>query len=627
MHGQDFFGLTFVLLAASLVAVPLAKKLGLGSVLGYLVAGIAVGPFVLNLVGAEGEHIMHFAEFGVVLMLFLIGLELDPQKLWRLRRGILGLGGAQVLVTAVLIAAAAMLAGTAWRPAVAAGLALALSSTAIVLQTLSEKGWLRLDAGQNAFSVLLFQDVAVIPILALLPLLIDPALKEAVVAAETPLSELPSWSKPLAVVAAMSLVVVLGRFLVSPVLRIIARTRLHELSLAAALVLVVGIALLMDRVGLSPALGTFLAGVVLAGSEYRHELEANIEPFKGLLLGVFFVAVGASLDLDLVAGSPLTVGGMLLVLVGVKLLVLAILGRVFGLRRDQNLMFTLCLAQGGEFAFVLLSFAVQQRVMAAADAALLIVTVTLSMALTPLLLLFYERVLQPRVGTHRTDDRPSDTVESHADVIIVGFGHFGSALGRLLRTAGHCPTVLDHDSDRVELLRKLGLTVYFGDATRVEVLRAAGAEQAGILVLALDNPEAQLHLVRLAQEHFPQATIVARAGGWVHAHELMEAGVDHVFRESLDSAMRMGAETLRLLGLRGNRAYRLSRQFRRRDEAMLRDLLAHRHDQEYLSRAREHIQDLESLMQAEQTDDLNADAGWDPGPLRRAARQDGEKPD
>ena len=499
-----------------------------------------------------------------------------------------------------------MLAGLDWRPAAAAGLALALSSTAIVLQTLSEKNWLRTDAGQNAFSVLLFQDVAVIPILALMPLLADPSLHAAAGAdahGAGPLAGLPAWMQPVVVVIAMSLVVLVGRFVTSPVLRIIARTRLHELTLAAALVLVIGIALLMARVGLSPALGTFLAGVVLAGSEYRHELEANIEPAKGLLLGVFFVAVGASLDLGLLADEPLMIGATVAVLILVKLLVLAVLGRIFGLRRDQNLLFTLCLAQGGEFAFVLLSFAVQQGVLPTGDASQLIVAVTLSMAFTPLLLLFYERVLQPRVGTCRAETRPADAVESQDDVIIVGFGHFGATLGRLLRTAGHTPTVLDNDSDRVDTLRKLGLTVYFGDATRVDVLRAAGAETARLLVLALDRPEAQLEIVRLAKKHFPQAVIVARAKGWIGAHELMEAGVEHVFRETLDSSLRMGAETLRLLGLRGFHAHRLARGFRRRDEAMLRELLDHRQDQgAFLTRARERIHDLEQLMKAEVAD-------------------------
>jgi len=599
VHGQDFFRLTFVLLAASLVTVPLAKRLGLGSVLGYLIAGVIIGPFLLNLVGDKDQDVMHFAEFGVVLMLFLIGLELDPTKLWRMRRPILGLGGLQVVITTLLLGAIAMAAGWGWRPATAVGLALALSSTAIVLQTLAEKGWFATDGGQNAFSVLLFQDVAVIPILALMPLLADPALPAT--ADHSAFGNLPVWLQPVSVVAAMILVVVLGRFLVNPVLRVIARTRLHELSIAAALVLVIGIALLMDRVGLSPALGTFLAGVVLAGSEYRHELEANIGPVKGLLLGVFVVAVGAGLDLGLVIDTPARIAVLVAVLVTVKLVVLAILGRVFGLGRDQNLLFTLSLAQGGEFAFVLLSFAVQKSVLPAADIAPLIVAVTLSMALTPLLLLFYERVLQPRVGTSQKVERESDVVESHADVIIVGFGHFGSTLGRLLRTAGHCPTVLENDSDRVEALRKMGLTVYFGDATRVGVLRAAGAETARLLILALDNPEAQLRIVHLAQEHFPRAVVVARARDWIHAHELMEAGVEHIYRENLDSALRMGAETLRLLGLRGYQAHRLARGFRRHDEAMLRELLDHRHDHgEYLTQAREKIHDLEQLMRAEQ---------------------------
>jgi Kef-type K+ transport system membrane component KefB/voltage-gated potassium channel Kch len=649
VHGGDVFGLAFVLLLAAVVAVPVAKRLGLGSVLGYLVAGVIVGPWVLGLVGEEGEDILHFAEFGVVLMLFLIGLELQPAKLWRLRRSIFGLGGLQVLLTTLLLLAVGLLLGWSWRPALAASLALSLSSTAIVLQTMQEKGWLPTNAGQSGFSVLLFQDVAVIPILAALPLLADPELAgrlaaeaggHAAAAADAaghagetaagashagdhggghatgPLEGLAPGLQTAAVLGAMALVVALGRYVVSPVLRVIARTRLPELSLAAALVLVIGIALLMARVGLSPALGTFVAGVVLAGSPYRHELEANIEPFKGLLLGVFFIAVGSSLNLGLVIDHPADVVLGVVVLVAIKLVVLAVLGHAFGLRRDQNLLFTLALAQGGEFAFVLLSFAVQQGAVPAAPAGALVVTVTLSMALTPLLLLLYEKVLQPRVGTCREPRREADAPEP-GEVIVVGFGHFGSTLGRLLRTGGIEPTVLENDSDRVEVLRQLGLPVYYGDATRADLLRAAGAEHARLLILALDDPQAQLRIVRLAREHFPQAELVARARGWTDAHELLAAGVEHVFRENLDSALRAGAESLRLLGARGHQAHRLARRFRRRDEELLRELLAHREDEgQFLNEARERIHDLEQLMRAEQ-DGTAEDTGWDVSRLRR----------
>jgi monovalent cation:proton antiporter-2 (CPA2) family protein len=622
MHGGDLFSLAFVLLLAAVIAVPIAKRLGLGSVLGYLVAGVLVGPSVLGLVGEEGEDILHFAEFGVVLMLFLIGLELEPAKLWRLRRPILGLGGLQVTLTALALAGVGMLLGWTWKPALAAGLALALSSTAIVLQTLSEKNWLRTDGGQNAFSVLLFQDIAVIPILAVLPLLADPSLADAAAAhgdhaAHGPLEGLPPGLQTAAVLGAMAVVVGLGRYLVSPALRMIAGTRLRELSLAAALVLVIGIALLMARVGLSPALGTFLAGVVLAGSPYRHELESNIEPFKGLLLGVFFIAVGASLDLSLVVDQPLDIAAGVAVLVVLKLVILAGLARAFGLHRDQNLLFTLALAQGGEFAFVLLSFAVQQAVVPAAPASALIVTVTLSMALTPLLLLVYEKVLQPRVGTCREPERDDDEPEP-GEVILVGFGQFGGTLGRFLRSAGVEPTVLENDSDRVELLRQLGLPVYFGDATRADLLRAAGAEHAHLLILALDNPEAQLQIVRIAREQFPQAEIVARARGWTEAHDLLDAGVEHVIRENVDSALRAGQQSLRLLGHRGHQTYRLARRFRRRDEQLLRELMEHRDDRgRYLSEARERIHGLEQLMRAERADATAEDSGWDVSRLRQ----------
>jgi len=618
MHGQGFFSMAFIFLLAAVISVPLAKRLGLGSVLGYLIAGALIGPFVLGLVGEEGEDIMHFAEFGVVLMLFLIGLELKPSRLWQLRGPVLGLGGLQVGLTTALLGGIAMAAGWDWKPALAVGLSLALSSTAIVLQTLAEKGWIRTDAGQNAFAVLLFQDVAVIPILAILPMLASPELL-ALDPSTTPLDEIPAALRTVSMIGAMTLIVVVGRWLVGPALRIMVKTRLRELSLAAALALVIGTALLMEKVGLSAALGSFLAGMVLAGSEYRHELEANIEPFKGLLLGVFFIAVGASLDFAEVMADPGRIAAMTGILIGVKIVVLVILGRVFGLRRDQNLLFTLVLAQGGEFAFVLLSFAVQQSVMTEPMAAPLIVAVTLSMALTPLLLLLYERVLQPLFGTCPRAAREEDTVDEKGEVIIVGFGQFGSTLGRLLRTAGVAPTVLDADSDQVEIIRQLGLPVFYGDASRADLLRAAGAETARLLILALDDPDTQLRIVELAKKEFPQARIIARARGWLEAQDLWAAGVEHVFRENLDSSLRAGGAALTLLGHRAHEAHRLTRRFRRRDEENLRDLLAHRGDRgEFLNAARERIHDLEQLMRAELEEERSSrDLSWDVDQIRR----------
>jgi len=617
MHAEGFFFQAFVYLVAAVVSVPLAKRLGLGSVLGYLIAGIAIGPFALALVGAEGQDVMHFAEFGVVLMLFLIGLELQPRLLWRMRGPILGLGGLQVLVTALLLAGVGTALGLGWRPALACGLILALSSTAIVLQSLAEKGLMRTHAGQSAFAVLLFQDVAVIPILALLPLLAAPGAGAAaahdVGHGELWVDALPTWAQPLVVLAAVTAVVVLGLFLVRPVFRFVARTRLREIFIAAALLLVIGVALLMARVGLSPALGTFLAGVVLANSEYRHELESEIEPFKGLLLGLFFISVGASIDFALIGSHPRTVAGLVTALMATKLVVLFVLGRAFKLALDQNLLFSFALAQGGEFAFVLFSFATQKDVIDEPVAGLLIAVVALSMGLTPLAMLINEKLIQPRFGTRERAGRAADAMDEQTPVIIAGFGRFGHVVGRLLIANGVPTTVLDHDSDQVELLRKLGLKVFYGDASRPALLEAAGASKARLLVAALDDPERNLAIVHCVRKHFPHLTILARARGRTQAYDLLDAGVDHVFRETLDSSLRLGVTALRLLGFRSYQAHRAAKKFRRLDEASVRELARVRHDRRvYIGRAREMIRDLEQILQADLARlDPGRDAAWD----------------
>lgn len=414
MHEGGFFYQAFVYLTAAVVSVPVAKRLGLGSVLGYLIAGIIIGPFVLGLVGEEGQDVMHFAEFGVVMMLFLIGLELQPALLWKLRVPILGLGGLQVGLTAVLILGAGIALGLAWQTALALGLTLALSSTAIVLQTLNEKGLMKTAGGQNSFSVLLFQDIAVIPILAVMPLL---ATGHAAAAsgdghhATTWVEGLPIWAQTGVVLGVVVLIILAGQYLISPLFRIIARTRLREIFTAAALLLVIGIALLMTQVGLSPALGTFLAGVVLAQSEYRHELETDIEPFKGLLLGLFFIAVGASIDFNLIAADPLLITRLVVALILLKFLVLFVTGKFFRMSLDNNLLFAFALAQGGEFAFVLFSFAVQNQVIPPAVANPMIAVVAVSMALTPLLMLINEKLIQPRFGTTEKAARAADEID------------------------------------------------------------------------------------------------------------------------------------------------------------------------------------------------------------------------
>ena len=624
MHGEAFFYQAFVYLAAAVVSVPLAKRLGLGSVLGYLIAGIAIGPFGLGLVGREGQDVMHFAEFGVVMMLFLVGLELRPALLWRLRGPILGLGGLQVTVTAMALAGVAMVMGLPWSMSLAIGLILALSSTAIVLQTLNEKGLMKTRAGQSSFAVLLFQDIAVIPMLAILPLLAFGAAGALAKGTDdaghagTWVEGLPAWAQTAAVLGAVVGIILAGRFLVQPAFRVIARTGLREIFTAAGLLLVIGIALLMASVGLSPALGTFLAGVVLANSEYRHELESDIEPFKGLLLGLFFISVGASVDFDLIASRPGTIAALVGILIVVKLIVLLVLGRVFRMGLDQNLLFAFALAQGGEFAFVLFSFAAQNGVITSEVAAPLIAVVALSMGLTPLLMIVNEKLVQPRFGTRERGERPADTIDEHNPVIVAGFGRFGHVIGRLLVANGVGTTILDVDSDHVDLLRKLGLTVFYGDASRPDLLKAAGADSAKLLILAVDRPEDSLEIVRTVKKHFPDLEILARARGRPHTYDLLDAGVEHVYREHLDTSLRVGVDALRMLGFRSHQAVRAARKFRRHDEAHVRELVRMRHDRKtYISRAREMIRDLEDVMRADLEEvGHDRDVAWDSTSLR-----------
>ncbi len=620
MHGGEFFFQALIYLSAAVVAVPIAKRLGLGSVLGYLLAGIAIGPFVLGLIGEEGQDVLHFAEFGVVMMLFLIGLELEPARIWRLRGPILGLGGLQVGISTLLIAAIAIILGSDWRTSIAIGLVLALSSTAIVLQTLNEKGLLRTEGGQSSFSVLLFQDIAVIPILAILPLLgtaVPPAVAHGDEHARW-ISTLPAWAATAVVLAAVLAIILAGRYLLGPALRFVAKSGIHELFVAAGLLLVIGTAMLMDFVGLSPALGTFLAGVVLARSEFRHELESDIEPFKGLLLGLFFISVGAAIDFGLITSQPGKIVGLMALLMVVKFLVLFVLGRIFKMSLDQNLLFAFSLAQGGEFAFVLFSFAVREGVVGETTAATLIASVALSMAATPLLMVFNEKLVQPRFGCRESESRQADAIDEENPVIIAGFGSFGSIVGRLLRANGIDATVLDIDSDRVDLLRKLGLKVFYGDATRPDLLASAGAAQAKMIVLALDSPERNLELVGTVRKHFPNLEILARAGSRWEAFDLIEAGVEHVYRDKLDSALRVGTEVLRHLGRRAYQAQRAAQTFRRHDEASMRELATTRHDpQLHFDLARESIRNLETLLLSdlEETDE-NRDMGWDTDSLR-----------
>ena len=618
MEQGGFFYQAFVYLAAAVVSVPVAKKLGLGSVLGYLIAGILIGPFVFGLIGEEGQDVMHFAEFGVVMMLFLIGLELQPAMIWRLRKPILGMGGLQVALTATLIMAAALLFGLHWQTSLAIGLTLALSSTAIVLQSLKEKNLLNTKGGQNAFSVLLFQDIAVIPILAVMPML---ALATTHVNADhtethhavTWIDGLPIWGQTLMVLGAVAALVFIGKYLIGPGFRLIAKTGLRELFTAAALLLVIAIALLMTKVGLSPALGTFLAGVVLAQSEYRHELETDIEPFKGLLLGLFFIAVGASIDFHLIASKPLLISSLVLLLIGIKMLVLFVLGKLFKMGLDKNLLFTFSLAQGGEFAFVLFSFATQNSVLDSAVANPLIAVVAVSMAATPLLMLINEKLILPRVGTKKSVAPKADEIDENNNIIIAGFGRVGSTIGRFLQANGVSSTYLDIDPDNVDLLRKMGLKVFYGDASRHDLLQAAGASDADLLVIAVDDPEKTMKIVETTQKHYPNLPIIARTFGWNDSYELLDRGISHVYRETLDSSLRMGIDVLCTLGHRRHSVSRAAKTFRKHDEKFLRELAEMRHDQRTLiSGAKKRIEDLEVLLKTEiENVGKDKDIGWD----------------
>jgi monovalent cation:proton antiporter-2 (CPA2) family protein len=622
VHGEGFFYQALIYLAAAVVSVPIAKRLGLGSVLGYLIAGIAIGPFVLGLVGEEGQDVLHFAEFGVVMMLFLIGLELQPSLLWRLRSSILGLGGLQVGATGAVITAIAIAVGLDLRSGLAVGLILSLSSTAIVLQTLQEKGLMKTGGGRSAFSVLLFQDLAVIPMLAILPLLARSGAAQGAADPGHPatwVEGLPGWMATLVVVAAVASIVIGGRLLMRPAFRFIARAHVPEVFTAAALLLVVGIALLMVRVGLSPALGTFLAGVVLATSEYRHELESDIEPFKGLLLGLFFISVGASIDFAQIIARPALIGGLVAVLIIVKFIILLVLGRVFGLGHDQNLLFSFALAQAGEFAFVLFSFATQQGVLGLEVASPLVAVVALTMALTPLLMLINERLVQPRFGTREKEERTADKIEESNSVIIAGYGRVGTIIGRMLRANGIDATVLEVDSDQVDLLRRLGHKVFYGDASRLDLLRSAGAENARVLVIALDDPDRILGLVETAQKHFPDLKILSRAIGRTHAYELLEAGLDTVYRETLDSSLRIGFDVMRELGMPAFEALRRTRRFRVHDEQALRELSGKREDPKaYVHLVRQQSEELERVLATDSSDLWSdVDEAWDTEGLRR----------
>lgn len=607
----------FVYLCAAVAFVPIAKRSGLGAVLGYLIAGVVIGPWMLGLVGSEHSEVMHFSEFGVVMMLFIVGLELRPALLWQMRRPILGLGGTQVVACAAAITAGALALGVDWRPAIAVGLTFAMSSTAIVLSTLSERGLLKTSGGQASFSVLLFQDISVIPILAVFPVL---GIAAAGAAAE---GSRPAWQSALLVPGAVIAVVAIGRYLVRPVFHFLAGAKLRESFTAATLLIVIGIALLMQLAGLSPALGTFLAGVLLADSEYRHELETDIEPFKGLLLGLFFITVGAQLDFGLIATEPLMIGGIVLGTMAVKLAIIRVLGKLFGLDRPARWLLAFSLAQIGEFAFVLLQFGVANRVFDDAFAKPLVAAVAISMVLTPLLFVALERWVLPLASERGAAREPDVITDASAPIVIAGYGRFGQIVGRMLRANGHSMTILDLDPAIIEMLSNLNIKAYYGDASRIDLLHAAGCERAQLFILAVDDPAEASKIAEQVRHHFPNLRMIARCRNRQHYWELRALGIDTVVRETFAASYETGIAALRALGMRAFTAQRLAARWRAHEEKLIEEMAQYQDldDATYWERARAGMAEAERLMRQENPSAL-ADDSWDNESLRADAHPD-----
>jgi len=573
----EYFIQAFVYLVAAVIAVPLAKRFGLGSVLGYLVAGVVIGP-VTGLVGQETTTIQHFAEFGVVMMLFLVGMELDPRSLWAMRLHLLGLGGLQVTLTTAAGWSLAWWLGLPWQTALAVGLIFALSSTAIVLQTLSEKGLVKTEGGRGAFSVLLFQDIAVIPMLALIPLL---ALPELIGAAGSEgghhgdlslVAGLPGWAHALVVIGAIVAVIAGGSYLSRPLFKYVIQSGLREVFTAAALMLVIGIAALMSLVNLSPALGAFLAGVVLANSEFRHELEANIEPFKGLLLGLFFITVGAGINFAVLAADWPLVLSLAFAVITIKAFILLVLALLFRIHGSNGWLFTLGLAQAGEFGFVLLTYSVQSQVISTEVSQILALVVALSMFLTPVLFILYDRVVLPRYRAAKNEREDDSQIDEQAPVIVAGVGRFGQIVCRLLRANSVPIVVLDHEIEQIENVRRINIKSYFGDASRSDMLETAGIAHASVLVVAIDDRERAVRMVEHVKQYYPGVWVLARAFDRGHGYQLRAAGANDVISETYHSALELGGRTLTAMGVHPERARRMTTAFTESEAAHADDL-------------------------------------------------------
>ena len=614
-----------IYLTATVICVPISKKLGMGSVLGYLIAGMLIGPFFLGLIGKEGEDIMHFAEFGVVMMLFIIGLELEPSQFWKMRRSILGMGTLQLFITAIMVYVLMKTTGMRWQEATAVSLAFSMSSTAIVLQTIREKGLSQTIAGQASFSVLLFQDIMVIPILAMLPLLVLNGLQDKAAIDSSLIGNLPGWLQGLSFFGAVAFIYISGKYLFVPLLRIVARTRLSELFTASSLLLIIAVSTLMKVMGLSPALGAFLAGVVLANSEYRHELESDIAPFKGLLLGLFFIGVGISINIGLILSKPLLISGLVVAIMLIKFGVLFLTGKIFRLSIDQNLLFSFALSQVGEFSFVLLSFSRQLTILSQEWTEILMAVTAITMTVTPFLLLINERFIDPKIGVRMAVSSQSshDDISEKHQVIVAGFGHFGNTVCRFLRANGFEATILDHDSDRVQLLRSMGFKVYYGDATRPDILKSAGADEAKYLIASIDPPEINQELITQVRKHFPHIHILARAKNRFDAYELIDMGVKDIYRETLYTSVKLAEDLLCQLGHRRYTVMRMGHKFIKHDEETMAEMGVHRHDmKQFALKARETFRLEEELLRK----DLfyhpdEGDHSWDSEQIRETLRK------
>ena len=624
MTGSILFQ-AIMFLAGAILCVSIAKRFGLSSVIGYLLAGVLIGPYVLGFIGNEGDDILHFAEFGVVMMLFLIGLEIEPKNFWKMRKTILGMGGLQVGATMLLAYFLFIALGFDAKVALVVSMAVALSSTAIAMQTIKEKGLMDTTFGNSAFSILLFQDIIVIFMLGFIPLLANSEQTSSENSHSESFSliqDLPVAYQTIAIILSVVLIVVAGNYLIVPMLRKVSKTGVRELLIAAALLIVFGISFLMEFVGISPALGAFLGGVVLSNSEFKHELESTLEPFKNLLLGLFFMAVGASINFIVIANNPLTIIGTLFVIILLKALILFITGSVFKLKLDQKLMLTFSLAQVGEFAFVLLSFAFGLNILGQDQMDMLLVITALSMSLTPIITMINERLILPKIGTKESIKRPMDHIAKSQKIILVGFGHFGSTVGRFLRSHGVEATILDQDSNRVDFLRKMGFEVYYGDATRIDLLESAGIAEAKIIICATNRLSVSKAISKIVKEKYPHVDLMIRTKNRYDAYELLNMGHEKVYRESLDTSLLLARDVLSKMGYRKYTLNTQLQNFRKYDEESLKRLAQEpKRDEKYIFKVKEELKQQEKFL----NDDLKRgvvdfDNHWDSESMKEALK-------